>query len=187
VFVERCQNFAEDARAADPRFDDGGFFFRPNDPAKNKAGVAGKDRHGRERYASYGGMTADGMRALLACGVPRDHPRIVAAHRWLERSFTVEQNPGRFAADREVIRDATDYYYCRSVAMTFERLKLREVATPAGKVRWAEALVEELIRRQRPDGAWVNRYTDTKEDDPLVSTPSAVAALAVCRRVIAGG
>jgi hypothetical protein len=86
-----------------------------------------------------------------------------------------------------VIRDATYYYYCRSVAMTFERLKLREVATPAGKVRWAEVLAEELIRRQRPDGAWVNRYTDTKEDDPLVSTPSAVAALAVCRRVIAGG
>ena len=45
---------------------------------------------------------------------------------------------------------------------------------------------EELLRRQNPDGTWRNAFTDAKEDDPLVSTPWAAAALAVCRSVVAG-
>jgi hypothetical protein len=32
----------------------------------------------------------------------------------------------------------------------------------------------------------LNRFKDTKEDDPLVSTPSVVAAPARCRRALAG-
>ena len=60
-FVVRCQNFADDRRAADPAFDDGGFFFTPTDPVRNKAGVAGTDRRGREPYHSYGSATADGL------------------------------------------------------------------------------------------------------------------------------
>jgi squalene-hopene/tetraprenyl-beta-curcumene cyclase len=186
AFVQRCQNFAEDAREADPRFDDGGFFFAPGDLSRNKAGMAGTDARSRARFASYGGATADGLRALLHCGLPPDHPRAVAARQWLESHFSARTNPGSFAADREVIRDATYYYYCCSLAQTFARLDLRALATPSGKVRWAEALAEELIRRQRPDGSWVNRFKDTKEDDPLVATPSAAAALARCRRALAG-
>jgi squalene-hopene/tetraprenyl-beta-curcumene cyclase len=185
VFVKRCQNFAEDPTEADARFDDGGFFFRPGDAAKNKAGVAGKDRQGEERFSSYGGMTADGLRALLRCGLPADHPRVAAARRWLERNFAAHANPGRFAPDREIIRDATYYYYCRSVALSFTQLGTGEIDGKTGKVNWAEALAEELLRRQRPDGSWVNRFTDTKEDDPLVSTPSAAAALVLCRRALA--
>jgi hypothetical protein len=45
-------------------------------------------------------------------------------------------------------------------------------------------LAEELLRRQRPNGTWVNRYTDAKEDDPLVATPWAAAALAIAKRVL---
>jgi hypothetical protein len=75
VFIERCQNVAEDARAGDPRYDDGGFFFSMTDPVRNKAGVAGTDQHGRTRYHSYGSATADGLRALLRCGLSKGHPR----------------------------------------------------------------------------------------------------------------
>ncbi len=68
-FVERCQNFAGG---------DGGFLFSPTDPVRNKAGatVGG-------RFHSYGSATADGLRALLRCGVPIDHPRVVAVRGWL--------------------------------------------------------------------------------------------------------
>src|SRR5437899_2627680 len=58
-FVERCQNFGDEQA-----FDDGGFFFIYDDGVRNKAGVAGRDRQGRERYLSYGSTTADGLRAL---------------------------------------------------------------------------------------------------------------------------
>jgi len=186
AFVKRCQNFSDDPEKADPAFDDGGFFFIPDDPLQNKAGAAGKDRLGRTRFRSYGSMTADGLRALLRCGLPPDHPRVAAARKWLETHFTAQTNPGRFAPDRELLRDATYYYYCWAVAHALLAVGGQEVQTQDGKVRWAEALAEELVRRQRPDGSWTNRFTDAKEDDPLVSTPWASAALAICRGVITG-
>jgi hypothetical protein len=186
AFVKRCQNFSDDPVKADPRFDDGGFFFIPGDPLQNKAGIAGKDRLGRQRFHSYGTMTADGLRALIRCGLPLDSPRVVAARRWLERNFSAKTNPGTFARDREVLRNATYYYWCWAVAHAFSGLNLREAETRTGKVNWAGALAEELLKRQRPDGSWINRFTDAKEDDPLVATPWAAAALAICRQVITG-
>ena len=184
TFVQRCQNFSEDPSERDPEYDDGGFFFIPGDALQNKAGVAGLDRFGRERYASYGTMTADGLRALLQCGMGPDEPRVVAARRWLERNFTAETNPGDFAEDREVLREATYYYYLWAVTHAFARLQTAQVETDNGTVRWAEAVSDALIPLQRPDGSWVNRFTDAKEDDPLVSTPWAASALANCRHLL---
>jgi len=186
VFVERCQNFSVDAALADPAFDDGGFFFIPDDPLQNKGGLAGIDRHGRTRYRSYGTMTADGLRALIQCGLPNDHPRVVAARRWLERHFSVSDNPGAFADGREVLRNATYYYWCWAAAHTFMHLGDDWVSTKAGPVRWPERLAVELLKRQRTDGTWTNHFTDAKEDDPLVATPWAASALAICRRVLTG-
>jgi squalene-hopene/tetraprenyl-beta-curcumene cyclase len=130
-------------------------------------------------------MTADGLRALLQCGLSHDHPRVVAARRWLERTFTATTHPGDFAEDREVLRGATYYYYLWAVAHAFMHLGITEIETKAGRVAWARVLADELIRRRRQDGSWVNRFTDAKEDDPLVATPWAAAALAICRRVLA--
>jgi len=186
AFVKRCQNFAEAPAASDPRFDDGGFFFIPNDALQNKAGVAGKDRSGRLRFHSYGSMTADGLRALVRCGLPLDHPRVVAARAWLETHFTPATNPGIFEPSRAALRDATHFYYCWAVAHAFLALGVQEVQTASGKVKWAEALAEELVRRQEADGSWLNACTDAKEDDPLVATPWAAAALAICRGTITG-
>ena len=52
------------------------------------------------------------------------------------------------------------------------------------RVAWAEALSQELIRRQRGDGTWTNRFTASKEDDPLVATSFAAGALAICRSLL---
>lgn len=181
TFVERCQNFADDPKRGDPDFDDGGFFFSTTDHARNKAGIAGPDRFGVTRMHSYGSATADGLRALRLCGLPGTHPRVVAARNWLVGNFAADTNPGNFAADREEIRDATYFYYCWSVAHA--ALKIGEAECPAdrGPARWSELLATELIARQRPDGSWSNPFSDAKEDDPLIATPLAVAALAVCR------
>ena len=106
-FVKRCQNYSDDPAAADPKFDDGGFFFIPGDAAQNKAGSAGTDSFGRARFHSYGTMTADGLRALLRCGLSEGHTRVVAARNWLTRNFSAAHNPGAFESDREVLQDAT--------------------------------------------------------------------------------
>ena len=186
VFVQRCQNFPALPVDADARYDDGGFFFMPDDPVQNKAGVAGADRRGRTRFHSYGTMTADGLRALIRCGLPPSHPRVAAARRWLEQNFDPAHNPGVFEADREVLRDATYYYWAWAVSHAFAALGVRQVPTPRGPTDWATALAEELLSRQRDDGSWANRYSDAKEDDPLVATPWAAAALAICRSSLMG-
>jgi squalene-hopene/tetraprenyl-beta-curcumene cyclase len=195
VFVQRCQNFCDEAKQRDPAFDDGGFFFIYDDPVRNKAGSAGKDRAGRERFHSYGSTTADGLRGLRACGLPKDHPRVVAARRWLERHFDPVHHPGAYNQDREVNRSAVYYYYYWSMAQGFSSMGIKQVNTEAGpvaaarciglvEVSWVSALAEELIKRQEKDGSWINPAVAVREDDPVVATSLAAGALAVCRDVI---
>lgn len=186
VFVRRCQNFSDDPHQCDPRFDDGGFFFIPDDPIQNKAGTAGVDRFDHRRFHSYGTMTADGLRALLRCGLTPEDPRVVAAREWLESNFSAEHNPGTFEPDRAVLQDATYYYWTWAVAHAFLATRVRQIDTAAGQLDWPQAIAEALIRRQQPDGSWINRYTDAREDDPLVATPWAAASLAVCRSMLTG-
>ncbi len=185
LFIERCQNLAASNQDGDPRYDDGGFFFTPTDPVRNKAGVAGTDRHGRLRYHSYGSTTADGLRALLRCGLSQDHPRALAARAWLEEHFSAASHPGTFERAREADRDATYFYYAWSVAHAFRALGIVEIRAQGRRVAWAEALSHELIVRQRRDGTWINRFTASKEDDPLVATSFAAGALAICRSFLA--
>lgn len=186
IFVGRCQNFAENPDRTDPRYDDGGFVFLPGDPVQNKAGIAGEDRFGRVRFHSYGTMTADGARALLACGLPPDHPRVVAAREWLKTHFSAEHNPGTFEPERAILQDATYYYWVWAVSHALMALGVDELDGPSGRVDWARALAEEVLRRQETGGIWRNLYTDAREDDPMVSTPWAAASLAVCRLVMTG-
>lgn len=183
-FVERCQNFEPDPARRDERFDDGGFTFGPDDAAANKPGIAGVDRHGRTRLASYGSMTADGLRALIQCGAGLDDPRVVAAIGWLGRNFDVERNPGVYAPDRVVLADATYYYWLWSLSHATRRAGVVTLETPGGRVVVAERVIEALLARQQPDGSWKSHNSEGREDDPLVATPFAAAALRVCRDVL---
>jgi squalene-hopene/tetraprenyl-beta-curcumene cyclase len=184
-FVKRCQNLPLDDSALDPALDpaleDGGFFFTPTNALQNKAGTLGIDGTGRTRYRSYGSLTADGVRALLRCGLPPDHPRVVAARRWLERNFDSMRNPGDYDAVREVERRSSYYYASWSQAHAFFALGLRELDTPRGRVDWASELAEAILARQREDGTWSNPAGAVMEDDPLIATPFALAVLGLCR------
>jgi squalene-hopene/tetraprenyl-beta-curcumene cyclase len=173
ILVERCQNHSGEASSYSSSFDDGGFFFIPTDALRNKAGVAGKDASGRDRYASYGSATADGIRALRACGVSESDPRLKAACQWLDRNFRPESHPGGYTADREVNREALYYYYAYSVS--------RALRYDGDDLDRREKLAEALIARQDADGAWVNPVVAVREDDPLVATSFAMLALAACR------
>jgi hypothetical protein len=186
VFVERCQNYGPEPDRRDPVFDDGGFFFIYDDPVRNKAGVAGKDREGRDRFASYGSTSADGLRALLLCGETRDAPRVVAARTWLQTHFRSDLHPGHFAPDREHNRGAVYYYYASSVARALQAAPIVNSPTHPEPFRWAEHLAESLLQRQREDGSWSNPLVPQREDDPLVATSFAALALATCRESGAG-
>ncbi len=162
AFVERCQNA------------DGGFLFAPAIPDGNKAGV------GR----SYGSMTADGVRALLRLGVPPDDPRVARAAAWLERSFDPTRNPGDFVPVNEIRRDSSYYYWTWTAAHALRDLDQgaeRRSAPRRPPASWAAPLAEALLARQRADGSWANPASEMREDDPVVATSFATAALGVCR------
>jgi len=198
IFVERCQNFSDDVNQQDAAFDDGGFFFIYDDPVRNKAGSAGKDPNGRERFFSYGSTTADGLRDLLACGLSPDHPRVKAAWTWLEANFDLSFHPGRYAPDREMNRPAVYFYYSLSLAKALrsfnskkEGSELRSRGSRIGGqesgVEWSDKLVQALVKRQLPDGSWINAAVAVREDDPVVATCFATQALIICRSALAEG
>jgi squalene-hopene/tetraprenyl-beta-curcumene cyclase len=181
-FVNRCQNYHErNAPVADLAFDDGGFFFMLEDAVRNKAGVAGRDSTGRERFNSYGSATADGLRALLKCGQPSESLRVVATRRWLDSHFSADSHPGNYAKDREHAREAPYYYYARSQVLAWQVLCRANASTVRPTATQAISLADALLARQEADGSWRNKAVDLREDDPLVATSAAVQALVACR------
>lgn len=178
-FALRCQNY----NSGDIAFDDGGFFASPTFGPLNKAGGAGTDRQGRTRYVSYGSATADGMRCLLRAGYPPDHPRVAAARAWLERNFSAQEMPGQFPNELETERDSLYYYWCWSLAHAMNDF---ERAGGLSKLNWAEPMARELLARQLDSGCWKNQATASREDDPLVATPFAMAALSLARQKLVG-
>jgi squalene-hopene/tetraprenyl-beta-curcumene cyclase len=180
AFVKRAQNFTE-GPGRELAFDDGGFFAAPGLPALNKAGPAGTDGAGRERFRSYGSATADGLRALLAAGVPPDDARVTAAIEWLGENYATEWNPGVFVEGREAFRDAYYYYYAWSAAHACARVAAASFSDYCRMHMLAGGLAGAVLARQRPDGSWSNPLGDAKEDDPLVATALAVAVLEVWR------
>ncbi len=186
TFIKRCQNFNDDPRLRDPAYDDGGFFFVYDDPVRNKAGVAGKDATGHERYASYGSATVDGLRSLLACGMPMTDARVRAARSWLESHFSAVTHPGNYGPEKEESRQAVYFYYCAGCAELFKSLGLRTIETHSGEIPWAQALADQLMNQQRDEGSWVNSARAVREDEPVLATSLALLALAHCRTSTTG-
>ncbi len=177
-FVQRCQNWRENGPAADEKFNDGGFHFLLQDEVRNKPGVAGIDGAGQTRFLSYGSATADGLRALLLCGVKPDHPRVVAAGNWLIRHFQDGAHPGKYPANRKYLQPSLDFYYAASVAKAFRQVRTDD--SPISNGSWTTVIAGRLLKLQRHDGSWSNPAVDVREDDPLIATSFALLALQEC-------
>jgi hypothetical protein len=177
VFVRRCQNWERiDGISADPPGPDrGGFHFIYDDPTRNKAG---QEPDAPGHFRSYGSTTADGFRALLLCNNPADAERREAALKWLAANFSGAKHPGRYVERHESNRDAVYFYYAASAARA---LRGSQLELPDGR-DWAAELSAELAKRQAKDGSWTNPVELVRENDPLVATCNAVAALAWCRK-----
>jgi hypothetical protein len=171
-FIERCQNFTE---GEPTRFDDGGFFFALDDRIRNKAGSAGRDGRGRERFHSYGSATCDGYLAMRACGLSHDHARVQAAVRWIRANCTGLTHGGKWTAGRGEARASLVYYHGQALAAV-----LADLPQASGWSRRLRAsLVSELEARQADDGSWQGQAPDSCEDEPVLATAFALRALAL--------
>ncbi len=153
IFVERC---------AAP---DGGFVYSPVEPVLNKAGCDPECR-------GYGSATADGLLALAAIGgtaAPRDRLFAPALSR-LRALHRLDRNPGLEGGPMEAFGPAMRGYYRAASAEVFRRF--------GGPEGWRAALVEAVLAEQRADGSWASDSPLQKEDEPIVATGFALAALA---------
>ncbi len=166
-FLARCQNFG----TGEKEFDDGGFFFAVEDPVRNKAGVAGRDKSGRERYRSYGSATCDGVLAMLALGSAPDDARVAAGLRWLKERTQRFAHAGQWPADRADSGRAHLYYYAQALAQV-----LANCNEPWATDR-RHVLAAGLAKAKAADGSWSNADPESCEDDAIVATAFAVSAL----------
>jgi Prenyltransferase and squalene oxidase repeat len=137
---------------------DGGFFFSTVVLDANKAGKDGA------QYRSYGTATADGILAMQAMRTPPDNDRLRAAQRWLAAHDIPDRAAGFVGPAYQRWTAGLRFYYAAASAEAFGRL--------------SSGAASSLERAQRRDGSWRNPENLVKEDDPLIATAFAVAALA---------
>lgn len=168
-FLHRSQNLSsvnEEPWVLEDEPNRGGFIYHPG---RSMAGET-KSAEGKSGYRSYGSMTFAGLLSSFYVGVNKNDPAIKGAFDWLERHFSVEENPG-------IGKDGLFNYYAL-MAKTFSTYKVRTFKTADGrKIDWRAALTNKLLELQRPDGSWVNSQERWLENNPVLCTAYALMAL----------
>ena len=171
LFVSRCQNLETEltlnkSAVTNP---DGGFFYTV---AAGGTSPAGKTEEGALR--SYGSMSYAGLKSMIYAGLNKDDKRVKAALKWLEKNYSVAENPG--------MGQAGVYYYYNTFAKALDALGEGAFVDSQGKSHdWRGELIAELARRQQPNGSWVNTDRKWMESDPNLVTGFALLALSHCR------
>jgi len=171
AFVSRCQNLETEHN--DTQFaaknPDGGFYYTA---AAGGSSQAGETANGGLR--SYGSMTYAGLKSMIYAGVGPDDPRVKAAFRWAQKHYSIQENPG--------MGDNGLYYYFHTFAKALEAIGEDEIVDESGeKHNWRQELIDELARRQQPDGSWLNGNERWLEGDPNLVTGYVLLTLSYCR------
>ena len=171
VFVSRCQNLESEHNtmpfaAKNP---DGGFYYTA---AAGGESQAGKTADGGLR--SYASMTYAGLKSMIYAGVKSDDPRVKAAMKWIQQHYDVSTNPGMGTSGL--------YYYYHVFAKALDAAGVKELVDADGKSHdWRADLAAELLKRQRPDGSWINADPRWLEGEPALVTAYSLLALSYCK------
>jgi len=126
------------------------------------------------RLRSYGSMTYAGFKSYLYAGLKRDDPRVAAAHEWIRRNYTLDENPN-------VGLEGVYYYYvtfARAMHAWGEaRLDAIGKDGSTSEHEWAEELVAKLASLQKPDGSFTTFKDRWMESDPVLVAAYALLAL----------
>jgi squalene-hopene/tetraprenyl-beta-curcumene cyclase len=173
VFVSRSQmlDSGNDQAFADGA-GDGGFIYSPANDGESKAGTEVVD--GKPRLRSYGSMTYAGFKSMLYAKVDRDDPRVRAVLQWVQRHYTLDQNPNMPAEqDKEGL-----FYYYHTFAKAMQAYGEETIVDDKGVPHpWRDDLRRTLTRLQNDDGSWLNTADRWYEGNPHLVTAYAMLAL----------
>ena len=170
-FISRTQNLTAtnpSAWASDDAANKGGFVYYPGFSNAGETDLP----DGKKALRSYGSMTYAGLLSFIYADVAKGDPRLTAALEWLQKNYTLEENPG---LGRQGL-----YYYYHLAAKGLATAGVREITLPDGKkIDWARDLALKLINLQNGDGSWVNDTARWMEKDPLLVTTYGVLTLEI--------
>lgn len=168
-FISRCQNLTEtndQPWASNDPDNRGGFIYAPG---QSKAGEQELE-NGRVALRSYGSMSYAGLLSFIYAKLTPDDPRVAAVMDWLQKNYSIEENPGLGAQGL--------YYYYQTMAKALTAANVNTLTTTDGKaIDWRKELAGRVLANQREDGSWVNDNGRWMESNPVLVTSYMVLAL----------
>jgi squalene-hopene/tetraprenyl-beta-curcumene cyclase len=166
-FLQNCQNLPSHNPEAstDPK-DLGGFVYHP-DESKAGTNMVG----GRVALRSYGSISYAGLLSYIYADVNKDDPRVRAVFDWLQKNYTLEENPGMGLQGL--------FYYFHTMAKALNAYGVNELPTEKGLVNWRDQLALRLINLQKRDGSWENENGRWWEKDPALVTAYGMITLTI--------
>ncbi|MGI8982648.1 MAG: prenyltransferase/squalene oxidase repeat-containing protein [Pirellulaceae bacterium] len=174
IFVSRCQNLETEHNTTPfaAKNPDGGFYYTPAGTANNSQAGIDEKTGGLRSYAS---MTYAGLKSMIYAGVKPSDPRVKAALTWLQKHYSLKENPG--------MGQSGLFYYYNTFAKALAASGHDEFVDEQGvKHDWRKELIAELASRQRDDGSWVNDEKRWMEGDANIVTAYALLALSYCQK-----
>lgn len=169
-FLQNCQNLpSHNPQASTDPADRGGFVYHPEE---SKAGT--NTINGRVALRSYGSISYAGLLSYIYAHLDKSDPRVKAVLEWLEKNYTLEENPGMGAQGL--------YYYFHTMAKGLSAAGLDQLPTKNGTVNWREQLALRLLNLQKRDGSWENENGRWFEKDPALVTAYAMITLEIISR-----
>lgn len=171
IFISRCQNLESEHNTSEfaAKNPDGGFYYTVAAGGQSMAGTTDSDG-----LRSYGSMTYAGLKSMIYAGVEANDPRVQAAYKWIQKNYDLKSNPG--------MGDAGVYYYYHTFAKALDALGTKTVKDADGAEHdWRAELIQELARRQRDDGSWVNSNERWLEGDANLVTGYVLLTLSHCK------
>jgi squalene-hopene/tetraprenyl-beta-curcumene cyclase len=172
-FLHRCQNSSEvsDTPYAAVVNDGGGLYT--SEPTADDISKAGKvEVRGKVGWRSYGSMTYALVKSYIYLGLKKDSPEIKGALDWISHNWSLTENPGMPKAMEGY------FYYIATFAKTHDVMGNAVVKTADGKEhRWADELIEQMLKVRQPDGSWTNSADRWFEGDPTLVTAYVLRSL----------
>ena len=130
---------------------------------------ASTNAQGRVALRAYGSMTYAAVLSMCAAKLDRSDPRVRQSLEYMERNWSVDENPGMGSQGL--------YYFYDIMARALAAAGVDDV----GGHRWRSELASRLLALQKPDGSWANDNNRFWEADPVLCTSFAMIVLELCR------
>lgn len=174
-FISRTQNLQgtnDQPFASNDPDNKGGFVYFPENSMAGQATLP----DGKVVYRSYGSASYNGLLSLTYAQVDVKDPRVKAVLDWLNRNYSLEENPG--------MGQAGLFYYYHMMAKGLSLAGVDTLTLKDGKkLKWRPALAKRLLDLQASDGSWVNQQNGRFwERDPHLVTAHAILTLEILYR-----